>query len=259
MYPILLRIGSWELRSYGVFVAIALLIGLWWSTREGERRGFSRGVITDFAAATMIAGFIGARLYYVLFSEPQAYRAHPWEIFAVWHGGLAMHGGLLAGLMFAVWYVRRHRLSFLRLGDVVAPGLILGQTVGQIACLLNGDTYGKPTTLPWALTFTDQHALAPLGVPLHPIQIYELLAYAVVFGIVYRVARAHVADGTTLATYAIAYGVARFGMEFFRGDPPMLGDVVVPQLVSAGFVLAGLVGLWLIHTPSWRSHEHRRA
>ena len=257
MYPILLRIGSWELRSYGVFVAIALLVGLWRSAREGKRRGFSRGVINDFAAATVIAGFVGARLYYVLFSEPQAYRAHPWEIFAVWHGGLAMHGGLIAGLIVAVWYVRRHRLSFLRLGDAVAPGLILGQTVGQIACLLN--TYGKPTTLPWALTFTDPNAMAPLGVPLHPIQIYELLAYAVVFSIVHRVARSQVADGTTLMTYAIGYGIARFSMEFFRGDPPMFGDIVVSQLVSAVLVIAGFVGLWLIRTPSWWSHEHGRA
>ena len=259
MYPILFQIGSWQLRSYGVVVALAVLVGIWWSAREAECRGLSRRLIHDFATGAVIAGFIGARLYYVLFSEPQAYRAHPWEVFAIWHGGLAMHGGFIAGLGFAVWYVRRHHLSFLRLGDAVVPGLILGQTIGQIACLLNGDTFGKPTTLPWAITFSDPNAMAPLGVPLHPIQIYELLAYAVVFAIVHRVVRSQAAEGVTVMTYAIAYGIARFAVEFFRADPPVLGDIIVPQAISAVLIVVGLVGLWLVRTTWRQSHEHGRA
>ena len=253
MYPILLDFSWWQLRPYGVFVALAIVVGVWWSAREGERRGFPRAVVYDFAWVVTIAGLVGARLYYVLFSEPDTYLAHPWEIFAVWHGGLSMHGGLIAGLLTGTWFIRWRRLPFRRFADVAVPGLILGQTVGQIACLLNGDTYGKPTSLPWAITFTDPQALAPLGVPLHPIQIYELLAYGAVFLVVQRVARSRAADGATALTYTVLYGAARFAMEFFRGDPPVVAGIVVPQAVSVLLVAAGLVGAWLIRRHLWRS------
>ena len=253
MYPILLDLGWWQLRSYGVFVALAIGVGIWWSAREGERRGFPRTVVYDFASAVTLTGLVGARLYYVLFSEPAAYLAHPWEILAVWHGGLSMHGGLIAGALAGAWFIRRRGLPFPRFADAAVPGLILGQTVGQIACLLNGDTYGKPTNLPWTITFTDPQAMAPLGVALHPIQIYELLAYGAVFFGVQRVARSRAADGATALTYALLYGTARFAMEFFRGDPPVVAGILVPQAVSALLVAAGLVGAWLIKQPAWRS------
>lgn len=253
MYPILLDLGWWQLRSYGVFVALAIGVGIWWSAREGERRGFPRAVVYDFAQVVTIAGLVGARLYYVLFSEPATYLAHPWEIFAVWHGGLSMHGGLIAGILAGGWFIRRRGLPFRRFADAAVLGLILGQTVGQIACLLNGDTYGKPTRLPWVITFTDPHAMAPLASPLHPIQIYELLAYGAVFLVVQRVARSQVVDGATALTYAVLYGAARFAMEFFRGDPPVVAGVIVPQAVSALLVAAGLVGAWLIRQPARRA------
>lgn len=253
MYPILLDLGWWQLRSYGVFVTLAVVVGVWWSAREGERRSFPRAVVYDFAWGVTIAGLVGARLYYVLFSEPETYLARPWEIFAVWHGGLSMHGGLIAGLLAGTWFIRRRGLPFRRFADAAVPGLILAQTVGQIACLLNGDTYGKPTSLPWAITFTDPRTLAPLGVPLHPIQIYELLAYGAVFLVVQHVARSRVADGATALTYAVLYGAARFAMEFFRGDPPAVAGIVVPQAASALLIAGGLVGAWLIRQPAWRS------
>ena len=251
MYPVLLHIGSWELRSYGVFVAIAVLVGTWWSAREGQRRGFPRQIVYDLATVIVIAGFIGARLYYVLFSEPKTYLAHPWEILAVWHGGLAMHGGLIAGLFVGLWVVRRYGVPFWRFGDIVIPGLILGQTVGQIACLLNGDTYGKPTTLPWAIVFTNPEAMAPLGTPLHPIQVYELLAYLAVFLVVHRVARSTRRPGAVMVTYSVLYGVVRFAMEFFRAQPPTFAGVIIPQILSVLLVAAGVTSLLVLRSSFW--------
>ena len=251
MYPVLFHIAEWQLRSYGVFVAIAVLIGVWWSARDAERRGFSRQIVYDFATGTLVAGFVGARLYYVLFSEPQTYWAHPWEILAVWNGGLAMHGGLLGGLLAGVWYVRRHRLPFWGFADLVIPGLILGQTVGQIACLLNGDTYGKATTVPWAIVFTNPEAMAPLGVPVHPIQVYEFLGYLGVFLVVDWVARWNGRPGAVTLAYAVLYGVVRFVMEFFRAEPPMIAGVVVPQALSALLVAAGIMSLLVLRSGAW--------
>jgi len=255
MYPVLIDLGWWQFRSYGVFVAVALLVGIWWSMREGERRGFPRAVIQDFAWVVVLAGLVGARLYYVVVTEPQFYLANPWQIFAVWQGGLSMHGGLIAGAVAAIWFIRRRRLPFWRFADAVIPGVILGQAVGQIACLLNGDTYGKPTTVAWAITFTDPAAMAPLGVPLHPIQVYELLAYAAVFFIVHRMARSTAREGSVLAVYAISYGIARFIMEFFRGDPPMIAGIIVPQVVSVLLVVGGILGMLLIRQGSWKARE----
>lgn len=244
MYPVLLDLGFYQLRSYGVFVAIAILTGIWYSTREARRRGLDPSIITDGAVLIVGAGLVGARLYYVAFSQPGYYLAHPLEILAVWHGGLSVHGGLLGGLLAAAWYIRRRGLPFWRFADTVAPGLVLGQTAGQVACLLNGDTYGRPSDLPWAITFTDPRVMAPLGVPLHPIQIYELLAYLAVFLAVRQVSRRAVREGAVVLTYAIGYGVARLVMEFFRGDPPVVAGIIVPQAVSILLVAAAVTAWW---------------
>jgi phosphatidylglycerol:prolipoprotein diacylglycerol transferase len=255
MYPILADLGVWQIRSYGLSVAIAVLVGVWWSAREAERRGFARQLVYDAAWAIAIAGFAGARLWYALFSEPETYRAHPWEILAIWHGGLSMHGALIAGTAVGAWWILRRGLPFWRFADAVAPGLILGQTVGQIACLLNGDTYGKPTDLPWAIVFTHPQAMAPLGVPLHPLQVYELLAYLAVFLLVHRVARSAARDGAVLLAYAVFYGAARFAMEFFRGDPPVVAEIIVPQAVSVALVVAALASLAVLRRRVWRVQE----
>lgn len=244
MYPVLLDLGMVQLRSYGVFVALAVLSGIWFSTREARRRGVDPSLVTDGVFALIGAGLVGARLYYVALSQPAYYLANPFEILAVWHGGLAVHGGLLGGLLAGLWYVRRRGVAFWRFADIVAPGLILAQSVGQLACLLNGDTYGKPTALPWAITFTDPRAMAPLGVPLHPLQVYELLAYLVVFLVVWQVSRQATPDGSVALTYAVGYGVARFAMEFFRADPPLVAGIIIPQAVSALLVAVALGAGW---------------
>lgn len=244
MYPVLIDLGWWQLRSYGVFVVVAVVVGAWWSAREARRKGLDPALVYDFASFGGLAGLVGARLYYVLLSQPGYYLARPLEILAIWHGGLAVHGALLGGLLAGVWFIRRRGLSFWRFADIAAPGLILGQTVGQIACLLNGDTYGKPTTLPWAITFTDPRAMAPLGVPLHPIEIYELLAYLAVFLLVWRVSRRATQDGAATLAYAVGYGITRFGLEFLRGDPPVMAGIVVPQAISVLLVAAALGAWW---------------
>ena len=244
MYPVLIDLGVYQLRSYGVFVALAILTGIWFTTREASRTGLDPAVVTDAAWPIVLAALVGARLYYVAFNDPADYLARPLEILAVWHGGLSVHGALLAGLLAAVWYARRRRLGFWRFAEVVAPGVILGQTVGQIACLLNGDTYGKPTALAWGIVFTDPRAMAPVGVPLHPIQLYELLAYLAVFLVVWRVSRRPSQEGAVVLTYAFGYGLARFVVEFFRGDPPVVAGVIVPQALSALLVVAAGAAWW---------------
>ena len=243
MFPILFQWHGFELRTYGVVVALALLSAVWIGSKEARRRGFPPNFVQDFVPYALIAGIIGARLYYVLFSRPAYYREHPLEILAVWHGGIGVIGSLIGIFIVALWYCRRKGISSLAFGDILAPGIAFAQVVGQFACLANGDSYGKPTNLPWAIVYTDPRSLAPLNIPLHPIEIYEMFAYFIVFLVVWA-RRKQTPSGAPLMTYLIAYGVARFVVEFFRGNPATFGwGIPAAQVFSVALIAAGLIGL----------------
>ena len=233
MYPILLTIGGFHLRAYGTLIAIALLTGTWLASREAARKGIPPERVQDFIVWAALFGILGARIYYLAFFSPRIFVQDPLAILAIWRGGLAIHGGLLAGAATAVWYVRRHRLSFWRLADTLAPSVILGQAIGRLACFLNGDAYGIPTTLPWAVTFTDPESMAPLGVPLHPTQLYEMSLNLLLFGLLWWWRRRVRFDGQLFLVYAGGYGIIRFIVENFRGDQlQYAGGISAAQTLS---------------------------
>lgn len=250
MYPILVQLGGFELRSYGVIVALSFLLGLWVSTREAKRKGLDPALIQDFAFYALLGGILGARLYYVIFSNPSYFLQKPWEIIAVWHGGIGIIGALLGGLLTAVWYCRRKKLSFWRLADTLAPGVALGQAAGIFACLLNGDSYGKPADLAWAITYTDPRAMAPLNVALHPVEIYEMAAYFLVFLLVWQTRKKYKIEGLAFLTYLAGYGAARFSVEFFRGNPAIFAwGIPAAQVFAVALVLVALAGFYLRRPP----------
>ncbi len=246
MYPVLAQLGGFQLRSYGVVIALSFFLGLWLSTREARRKGVDPALVQDFAFYALLGGIIGARLYYVLFSNPAYFLERPLEILAVWHGGIGVIGALLGGLLTALWYCRKKELSFWRFADTLAPGAILAQTAGIVACLLNGDSYGKATGAPWAITYTDPRAMAPLNVPLHPVEIYEMAAYSLVFLLVWQARKKVAADGAVFLIYLAGYGAARIAVEFFRGSPAIFAwGLPAAQVFGAALVVAALAGFRL--------------
>lgn len=250
MYPILLKIGHFELHSYGVIVAVSFLAALWVAGREAKRKGIDPALVQDFAFYAFLGGLVGARLYFIAFSDPLHYLRNPWEILAVWRGGIGIIGALAAGSVVALWYCRRKGIPFLRLADVIAPALPLGQTLGELACLATGDSYGARTDLPWAIVYTDPRALAPLNVPLHPIEFYEMGAYFLVFLLVWMTRKRFKVEGFAMLTYLAGYGVARFVVEFFRGNPAILAwGVPAAQVFAAALVLVSLLGFWALRRP----------
>jgi len=247
MYPVLIQLGSFEIRSYGIIVALSFFLGLWLSTREARRKGLDPRLVQDFALYALLGGIVGARIYFILFSNPGYYLKNPWEILAVWHGGIGIIGALLGGFLTAVWFCRRKKLSFWRFADTLAPGIPLRQTVGQLACLFNGDSYGRPTNLPWAITYTDPRSFAPLNVPLHPIEIYEMVSYFLAFLLVWQTRDKYETDGFAFLTYLVGYGVARFSVEFFRGNPAIFAwGIPAAQVFSTALFLASLTGFLLL-------------
>jgi len=243
MYPVLLDLGGFQLRTYGIVVALSFVLGLWLSEREARRKGLDPALVRDFAFYAFLGGILGARLYFVLFSAPAYFLRNPWEILAIWHGGLGILGALAGGFLTALWYCRKHGLSLLKLGDVLAPGMIAGQAAGILACLANGDSYGRPSDVAWAITYTDPRAMAPLDVPLHPVELYEMAAYALVFVLVWWVRTRTRGDGHTFLVYLAGYGMARLAVEFFRGNPAILAfGVPAAQVFGAALVFAAVAG-----------------
>lgn len=259
MYPILFQVDHFEIRSYGLIVALAFLAGLWLAAKEAERKGFDRQVVQDFAFYALLGGILGARIYYVAFSQPDYFLKNPWAVLAVWQGGIGVMGSLLGGFLAAVWYTRKKNISLLRFADTLAPGIPLGQTIGQLACLLNGDSYGRPADVPWAITYTDPRSLAPLNIPLHPIEIYEVLGYLLVFLLVWKTRKVYRADGLSFFTYLAAYGGTRFVVEFFRGRPAIFAwNIPAAQVFSIILLLTAATGFWLLRPPAMNSIGSRK-
>jgi phosphatidylglycerol:prolipoprotein diacylglycerol transferase len=235
------QIGNFTLRSYGALFALAILVGWVVARQEARRKGFPEATTEKFFTLAVVTGIVGARLDYILFSDPVAYLRHPGAIFALWQGGLAVQGGLIGGIVAAVWFTQHYRLSFWNFADAFAPGLILGQAIGRLACFLNGDAYGRPTTLFWGVTFTDQRSMAPLNIPLHPTQLYEMAWNLLLFGFLWNIRKRTSYPGQLFLFYAAFYSLGRFVIEGFRADQLTyaLGDLTFSTAKTISLLVFG--------------------
>jgi phosphatidylglycerol:prolipoprotein diacylglycerol transferase len=223
MFPKLFDLGPVSIYTYGVLLASAYLTGLWFATVRAGSRGLDRDRITDLGIYIIISALVGAKLLLILV-EFDHYRQNPADIWQILRSGGVFYGGLITSVGVAFWYIRRHSLPVWTTCDAFAPGIVLGQAVGRIGCLMAGCCYGKPTELPWGITFTNPLAAtnvgAPLGVSLHPTQLYESgAALLILGGLLLAERRGRGFAGRTFWTYLLLYPTARFIIEFYRGDP----------------------------------------
>jgi phosphatidylglycerol:prolipoprotein diacylglycerol transferase len=244
------HIGPLSLHTYGVLLALAFVAGLWVASRQARRAGMDPAVVTDMAVYVLIAGLIGAKLM-LLFVEWSYYSENPREIFSILQSGGVFYGGLIGALPVAWWYTRRHQLDPWATADILAPGVIIGQTVGRLGCFAAGCCYGRPASVPWAVTFRNPLAArivgTPLDIPLHPTQLYEAAATLVIFGILMWMSRHQRFRGQIVLAYVFLYSVARFVIEFYRGDAArgmvLGGALSTSQLIAAILVVAILLYL----------------
>lgn len=236
MHPVLFRFGPIEIRFYGLMYVAAILVGTYLLKKEVKRKGIglTPDEVTNFFLWTVVGGILGARLYYVVFNMGY-YLANPVEIPAVWHGGLAIHGGLIGGAIAAWFYLKRARTPFWRTADAVAPAVILGQAFGRFGNFMNGDAHGVPTNLPWGVVFPRESIAGSEfpGIPLHPVMLYEMLINLGIFCLLwFYLKNRQSRDGFLFASYIALYSMGRFFVEGLRADSLMLGPIKAAQAVS---------------------------
>jgi phosphatidylglycerol:prolipoprotein diacylglycerol transferase len=254
MHPVLIEFGPFSIRYYGLMYVLGIIMAIFLVRAEVQRKGLplSEDEQTNLLLFTVLAGILGARLYYVVFNWPY-YRQFPWEIPAVWRGGLAIHGGVLGGIGAVLWFARRKAIPLLRLTDVLAPPLILGQALGRFGNFMNGDAHGVPTTLPWGLVFapnTPAGAQFP-NTPLHPTMLYEMAIDLGIFAYLWGTRKRPAKDGYTTMRYLLLYSLGRFWVEFLRADSLWFGPFRAAQLVSVALMIlsAALLVRWRL----WRA------
>ena len=248
MHPVLLEIGPLTIRFYGLMYVIAIAVGFFLMVREIRRRQLPMTTenLLDLLLWTIPLAILGARLYYVAFHWDY-YSVHPVDIVRIWEGGLAIHGGVLAGAAVVYVYARAKKVAFWALTDALVPSLILGQAIGRIGNFTNGDAFGTPTTLPWGIHFpADSPAgMAFPGQATHPSMIYEMLLNLAIFAFLWWwVRKRDFKDGFSTAMYFILYAVARSIVSFTRADSLWLGPIRAAHAISIVFVVGFGLLIW---------------
>ncbi len=250
MSPVLLKIGSLEIRWYGTMISLAFLAGFCLARREAARKRFDPSLVEEFTYIVLPSALLGARLYYVLLHDARFFLQNPLKIVAFWEGGLAIHGAILGGAAAALWFTRRRKIPFLRWADALAPSLILGQAIGRIGCFMNGDAFGVPTQIPWGVVFSPESPAGSqfFGVPLHPTQLYELGLDALIFLLLWKSRKKQAPDGFLFLLYALLYSTARIGVEFFRADSLyILEGLRAAHGLGLLVIAASALGMFVIH------------
>jgi phosphatidylglycerol:prolipoprotein diacylglycerol transferase len=244
MHPVLFKVGPFTLHTYGIFVAAAFFLAIFLSLHLANREGLDAERMLDLAFYITLSAIVGARLLFVIVEYPY-FLENPLRIFKIWEGGLVFFGGLILAVIVAILYMKKQGMPVLKVGDIVAPAMVLAQSVGRFGCLSAGCCYGKQTDVPWGIVFSNPDSLVPaerLGLTLHPTQLYSSLANLTLFLFLFILYKKKRFDGQVLLMYGILYPVVRSVLEFFRGDPrgSLLGGVIsTSQAISAViFVIA---------------------
>lgn len=241
MYPVIFRIGTFEITSFGLLVALGALAGLWVFRRELLRSRLPADAV-DAAVWGLFGGLLGAKL---LWTFEHLGGGEPFTSLFFSRGGMSWFGGFVGGVGAALWVMRARRWPMIPLVSAATPALAVGHAIGRVGCLLVGDDYGRPSDLPWAIAFPE--GLPPTDVPVHPTQIYEAIPLVVIAWLLMRWRGNGLADVTVIGRYLVLTGTLRFAIEFIRVNERVALDLTVAQWVSAAVVVTGL--LLLVRPP----------
>jgi len=270
VFPELFKLGPITLYSYGVLLAVSYLVGLKLAMARAKKRNLDSTRVLDLGIYIIVAALVGAKLL-LLVVDVEHYWNNPVEIVSLLRSGGVFYGGLILAVAVAFWYIARHKMPFWTTCDVFAPGIALGHVTGRLGCFAAGCCYGKPTDVAWGVIFTDPLAAAnvgtPLGIRLHPTQLYEAGAELLILAFLLATERrGRPFPGRTFWLYMFLYAVSRYVIEIYRGDPrgvvPYLG-ISTSQFISVILVpLSLFMLLWLsraLPTAPQEARHRRRA
>ena len=253
MHPILFQSGPVVIYTYGILVAAGVLLGLWYARRQAPRAGLNPEKVWNLGIYMILSALVMAKIWLV-FSDWDFYMAHPRQIFSIatFQSGGTFYGGVVGALLVVGIYTYVQRMPVLPLLDTFSAAVPLGHTIGRLGCFAAGCCYGKPTEVAWGVIFSNPNAArlagTPLGVRLHPTQLYEAAAEFLNFIILVWIGGRQRFRGQILGAYLFLYGIERGIIEFFRGDPGrtmMFHDSIsLMQIVSMFFILTGTILWW---------------
>ena len=245
--PIIVSVGHFALRWYGLIVLSAIAAGIWLTAREAERKGFKKDDVYDAAMWIIIAGLIGARLFHVLDHWSHEYAANPIRALYIWEGGLAIWGAMIGGLGAGALVTWKRGWYFPRFLDAAAPGLVLAQAIGRIACVITGDAMGKPTNGPFGFAYTSPNAMVPeLGVYYTPMPVYELVINLGIFAVLWQLRKRNWQDVKLFLVYLVLYSLERFFLAFTSSYRIIAFGLTQSQIVAAFALVIGLALLTLM-------------
>jgi len=228
--PTLLRIGPLEIRYYGIIFVLGFIIAYFLIYHLAKKKDLklTKDDVADFIFYLIIGTIMGARLFAVIFYNLKYYLANPFEIIAIWHGGLSFHGGLVGAALAGYLYCRKKKISFYDLADIVVIPLAFGLFLGRIGNFLNGELVGRITSLPWCVKFKNYDGCR------HPSQLYESLKNLVIFSVLWFIKDRKLKKGILFWSFVLMYSTLRFFIEFVRAPD-----------VQIGFILGLTMGQWL--------------
>jgi phosphatidylglycerol:prolipoprotein diacylglycerol transferase len=239
--PVAFSLGAFEVRWYGIMVALAVVAVIVIALREAKRVGLAEEHVYSFSLWAIIGGIVVSRLLHVI-DKWDYYMANPAQI--IGFEGLTVYGAVLGALLAVLIYCWVKKISFWLIGDVIAPGAILGQAIGRIGCIMNGCCYGLPTSLPWGVVYTNPGSYCPLGEPFQPTQIYHLFWNLIGFGILWSLRRRLKPQGSLFLLYLALYAAGDLSIRFVRVGEPFLFGLQQAQLL--GIVILVVTVPWLI-------------
>jgi phosphatidylglycerol:prolipoprotein diacylglycerol transferase len=242
MHPVLIKIGSLTIYSWSFMVFLGILVGFGLARKQAIEESLDPSLIERWLIYLVLGGVVGGRILYVLLN-PESYIHNPVEIFLLQRGGMAIHGAILGGAIAGYLFSRRQNISFGKLADITAPALVMGQAIGRLGCFLNGDSYGRVTTLPWAVNFPGIFGAR------HPTQLYESFLDFLIFIFLWRTRKNIKFAGQLFLYYLILYSLARSFVEIFRESPHVWGPITLAQLASGVIFIISLAIIgWKLKT-----------
>jgi len=244
--PVLLRLGPFEIRYYGLIFVLGFVMAYFILNYLAKKKKLSlnKDDIADFLLYIIIGTVLGARTLYVVVYNLPFYLSNPFEIIAVWHGGLSFHGGLIGAVIAGFYFCKRKKIDFYEIADISVIPLALGLALGRLGNFINGELYGRITNVPWAVKFPDAEGFR------HPSQIYESLKNLLIFFTLWKLSDKKLPKGFIFWLFVVMYSALRFIVEFFRQPDEQLGFIGFLTMGQVLSIVMFVIGIFFIYRVS---------